>query len=60
MFESLPPVFFSAAEAVLPLRAYLPDGEMRTLFYRSTDSGETWTFLNGALAPGESFCVRGQ
>ena len=55
MFESLPPVFFSPAEAVLPLRAYLPDGEMRTMFYRSTDGGETWTFLNGVLPPANHF-----
>lgn len=55
MFESLPPVFFSAAEAVLPLRAYLPDGDMRTMFYRSTDGGETWTFLNGVLPPANHF-----
>jgi len=55
MFESLPPVFFNASEAVLPVRIYLPDGDAHTGFYRSTDGGETWSFLIGALPPANRF-----
>lgn len=55
MFESLPPVFFGASEAVLPLRAYLPAGDTRTMFYRSSDGGETWTLLASALPPATRF-----
>ena len=55
MVESLPPVFFNAAEAVLPLRVYLPAGDTRTMLYRSTDGGETWDFLAATLPLADHF-----
>lgn len=59
MIECQPPTYFSAAEAVLPLKVFLPDGSPQTLFYHSIDGGESWSLLKGGLPPANRFVFAG-
>ncbi len=46
MFEVWQPVFVSDTIGYLPIRAMAPEGWSNLLFYKSTDSGQSWTFQN--------------
>ena len=44
MLDVWQPLFVDATTAFLPVQTYPPSGVGTLLIYRSTDSGETWTY----------------
>ena len=45
--------FVNPNTAFMPVRAYLPNGDIQLLIYRSTDYGQSWTFQN-AMQDGQA------
>ncbi len=53
MLEVWQPMFVDASTAYLPVRAYVPEGGLYLMIYRSSDYGQTWDY-QGAVEDGRA------